>query len=249
MAAGGEHRHADSWMPPLEARELGAGIDAGGRYKLSPLSRWLIGAALAVTAIVVIGRVIAVAEGPREGSPESVASGFVEARIKGDAAGACDRLTPRARRDMVALVRGIEPTAASAADCERFILTSSESSQFTDPALPRFSGRELRVLHYPGADGMGYAKVEADGIPGAVLELRLVGGKWKLDGLAAERVSFMAGCTDKGAPRAYCGCLFDRLAGQGHASNEEFAALSRGAQERGGAISPLFQRAANACAR
>lgn len=235
-------------MPPLEARELGGGSSAGPGQGMELLRRWLIGAALAVVALVVVGRVIAVAEGPRQSTPESVARAFVDARAEGDAARACDQLTPRAQRDMVALVRGVEAPAVSAADCERYVLASSERSQFTDPALPRLREGRLRVLHYPGPDGRLYAKVEPEAGDDPFLELRLVRGEWRLDGLAAERVSYIARCTDRGAPRRYCGCTFDRLADQGRASSRDFEEMSRLA-EAGGGIPPAFQRAALACSR
>jgi hypothetical protein len=146
----------------------------------------------------------------------------------------------------VALVRGVDAPQGDAAACPRYVLMSSERSEFTDPALPQFRDHELRELRWPGAQGRRFAEVRADGVSGATLELRLVGGGWKLDGLAAERVSFMAGCTDKGAPGRYCGCLFDRLADEGHASDEEFVALRRAM--RAGAAPPAFQQAAAACA-
>ena len=235
-------------MPPLEARELGGEAAAGRGQGMAPLWRWLLAAALAVVALVVIGRVIAVDEGPREGTPESVAREFVEARADGDASRACDQLTPRAQRDMVALVRGVEAPAASAADCERYVLGRSERSQFTDPALPRLREGGLRVLHYPGPEGRNYAKVEPEGGGDLFLELRLMRGEWKLDGLAAERVSYIAGCTDRGAPRRYCGCTFDRLADQGRASSRDFEEMSR-LVEAGGGIPPAFQQVAADCSK
>jgi hypothetical protein len=229
-------------MPPLEAREFGGEV-AGGRG-MSPLARWLIGAALAVVALFVIGRVIAVAEGPRLDTPESVAREFVEARADGDASRACDLLTVRAQRDMAALIRGVEPPAASASECERYVLDASERSQFTDPALPSLREGQLRTLNYPGKEGREYAKVELVGESGPFLELRRIRGEWKLDGLAAERVSFIAGCTDKGAPRRYCGCMFDTLADQGRASSEDFREAAGG-----GVFPPHLQQAVSACAK
>jgi hypothetical protein len=240
---GGDERQASGWLPPFEAREL----DTGGRYRLSTLGRVLILVGAAVLALVVIGRVISLAEGPREGSPESLAKAFVDARAKGDADAACDMLAPRVQRDMVALMRGVDAPDASAADCPRYVLRSSERSQFTDPALPSFRERRLRVLRWPGAEGRRYAEVKAEGVAGALLETRLVDGEWKLDGLAAERVGFMAGCTDKGSTRAYCGCAFDRLADVGRASSQDLAEMSRAA--RTGDVPPALSQAAAACGR
>jgi len=247
MAAGGEQDRTGGWMPPLEARELGAGERAGGRYKLSPLARWLIAAAIGAIALLAIGRVIAVAEGPPANTPDAVAQAFLDARADGDGDRACAQLTPRAQRDMVALVRGVEPPAASASDCQRYVLRSSERSQFTDPALPKLRDRGLRVLHYPGPDGKRYAKIEPEGGTDPFLELRRVAGEWKLDGLAVERVSFMLGCTDQGAARAYCGCLFDKLADRGHASNREMDEIVEAS--KAGSVPPLVQQFAAACAR
>jgi len=232
------------WMPPMEARELGAET-GGGRNGLSTLSRGLIAAAIAIVALLVIGRAITVAEGPRTDTAESVARAFVEARADGDAERACSLLTARAQRDMVALVRGLEMTQASAADCRQVVLQPSERSQFTDPELGRLRGAGLRTLNWPRAEGKSYAKVERMDESGPFLELRKIGGEWRLDGLAAERVSYIAGCTDKSAPRRYCACTFDRLADQGHASSEEMVAMSRSAEA--GSIPPLMQQAAAAC--
>lgn len=232
------------WMPPLEARELGAGAGAKTR---STLWRGLIAAAVAIVALVVAGRAITLAEGPRTDTAESVARAFVDARADGDAELACSLLTARAQRDMVALVRGLEPTRASAADCRQVVLRSSERSLFTDPELGRLRGTGLRTLNWPGAQGRSYAKVERTDEDGPFLELRKVRGEWKLDGLAAERVSYVAGCTAKGAPRRYCACTFDRLADQGHASQQEMMAMSRSAAA--GSIPPVMQRAAAACGR
>ena len=72
MAPGEEERRSGGWLPPLEARELGSGVPAAGRYKLSPLSVALIVVVLGILSLVVIGRVISLAEGPREDSSQGV---------------------------------------------------------------------------------------------------------------------------------------------------------------------------------
>ena len=69
----------------------------------------------------------------------------------------------------------------------------------------------------------------------------------ELDGLAVERVSFLLGCTDQGAGRAYCGCLFDKLADQGQASTREMNEMIDAS--KAGSVPPLVQQFAAACAR
>lgn len=237
-----------TWQPPLEARELGSGAPTAVRPgKRSPFGVALIVVAVGVLALLVIGKVISLAEGSREDPLEGVVRGFVDARAAGEGGRACNALTERAQRDMVALVRGVEPTQASASDCERYVLLSSERSQFTDPALPAFRDRDLNVKHFPGADGRRYATVRPRGLADPVLELRKVRGAWKLDGLAAERVSFIMGCTDSGAARAYCACAFDALAEAGRATSDDLDEMFRAGQA--GAVPPVVARAAAACGR
>jgi hypothetical protein len=246
MASGGEQRQGDGWLPPVEARPLGTGgVAVAGWRRRSPVKAAAIGTAAAVVALLIIGWLISLAEGEHDGSLEGVVHEFVDARAAGDAARACDQLTERAQRDMVALVRGVDQPEASAADCERIVLLASERSEFTDPALPEFRDRSLSVRHFPGADGRRYATVTPAGREDPFLELREVHGEWKLDGLAAERVSFVAGCVDKGAPRGYCGCVFDRLAADGRASQRDLTELFRAAQS--GSVPPDVQEAAGAC--
>ena len=85
------------------------------------------------------------------------------------------------------------------------VLLSSERSEFTDPALPEFRGTGLDVRHLPVPEGRRYATVRPAGREGPVLELRQVRGQWKLDGLAAERVSFVAAAWTRAGPAATAG--------------------------------------------
>lgn len=235
-----------NWGPPLEARELGSGAPAAlGSGKRSPLVVALIVVVVGVLALLVIGKLISMAEGSPEDPLEGVVHGFVDARAAGDGGRACDALTERAQRDMVALVRGVEPAQASANDCERYVLMSSERSQFTDPALPAFRDHELSVKVFPRAEGRRYATVRPRGLADPVLELRKVRGAWKLDGLAAERISFIMGCTDSGSARAYCGCTFDALAEAGHASSDDLNEMTRAAQS--GAVPAYLRDIAAGC--
>jgi hypothetical protein len=212
-----------AWMPPIEARPDGSELPRpSGKRRLSPVA---IAGVLLVLLMVAGIAGLRVAAHADASAPEAVARSFVDARARGDAAAACRQLTVPARRDMVAKLRGVEPTAASASDCERFVLTTSERSVFTDPALPQFQGRGMDVRYFPNREG---AVIRAHGMPGEpFLEARLVAGGWKLDGLASERASFIAGCTDHGGRRPLCLCVFDRLAERGEASQEEFRSRGR----------------------
>jgi hypothetical protein len=208
-----------AWLPPLEARPDGtASLAPGRRRRLSPVA--VAGGLLVV--LMLAGVVAARAGGEGGNSAEAVARRFIDARASGDATTACRQLTVRARRDMVALVRGIEPPAASARDCERFVLTTSERSIFTDPALTQFRGRDMDVRIFPNREG---AVIRAEGLGREpFLEARPVAGGWRLDGLASERASFILGCTDHGAAKRYCSCTFDRLAQRGEAKLENLRA-------------------------
>lgn len=44
---------------------------------------------------------------------------------------------------------------------------------------------------------------------------------------SAVQRNFMAGCTDRGAPASYCGCLLTELRNAGYDTEQEFAALDR----------------------
>jgi hypothetical protein len=207
-----------SWLPPIEARPDGTELPSPGGRRLSPVAM----AGVLLVALMLAGVVAARASQHGGSSPDAVARHFIEARASGDAATACRQLTVRARRDMVALLRGIEPTAASAGDCERFVLTTSERSIFTDPALPQFRGRDMEVRVFANREG---AVIRAQGLGNEpFLEALPVAGGWKLDGLASERASFIAGCTDHGARKRYCSCTFDRLAQRGEAKLENLGA-------------------------
>jgi hypothetical protein len=202
----------EGWLPPIEARPDGTGLAPAPRRRLTAVTV----AGLALVALTIAGVVTlrAVASG-NGSSPEGVARKFVEARANGDAVAACRQLTVRARRDMVALLNGIEKTRASAGDCERFVLGTSERSEFTDPALPQFRGRDMEVRVFPNREG---AVIRAAGLGNEpFLEAVPVRGGWKLDGLGSERASFILGCTDHGGRRSYCACTFERLAQRGTA--------------------------------
>jgi hypothetical protein len=222
----------EGWLPPIEARPEGT-VMAAPRRRLTEVRI----ACLALVALMIVGVVALRAHAARGHTPQAVARAFVDAHASGDAAAACRQLTVRARRDMVALVRGIEKTEASASDCERYVLTTSERSIFTDPALRQFRGRDMAVRVFANREG---AVIRAKGLgEEPFLEAVPVRGGWKLDGLGAERASFLAGCTDHGGVRAACACMFARLAQRGVASSDEFG--RRGPE--------LVAEAAPACAR
>jgi hypothetical protein len=162
-----------AWLPPIEARPDGTPLPERRRF-LTPLAL----AGIALLVMLVAG--IVVLRGPAAATtPATVARKFVDARAGGDAATACRQLTLRARRELVAELTGVNPATASARDCERYVLSSSESSEFTNPALPEFRGRKMVVSYYPSREA---AMVHAQGLgDDPVLEARAVGGTWKLD--------------------------------------------------------------------
>jgi hypothetical protein len=162
-----------AWLPPIEARPDGTPLPERRRL-LTPLAV----AGIALLVMLVAG--IVVLRGPAATTtPATVARKFVDARAGGDAATACRQLTLRARRELVAELTGVDPASASARDCERFVLSSSESSEFTNPALPEFRGRKMEVSYFPGGRA---ALVQAEGLGNdPSLEARAVDGGWKLD--------------------------------------------------------------------
>jgi hypothetical protein len=61
-----------------------------------------------------------------------------------------------------------------------------------------------------------------------------------------DRVNFVAGCTDSGAPAAYCGCMFDELRSAGIDTEAEMEAMGRDVNASG--VPRALAAAMDACA-
>jgi len=114
---------------------------------------------------------------------------YLKARDGGDARAACAAMNVGQRFEMVARVTQNYATASAGA-CERHVLAGSSLSSATTPARDVLLDATLD-LEFLGSGAWRAASVRRRDRPGPQMELILEAGRWKVDGSAFEKVSFV----------------------------------------------------------
>lgn len=133
---------------------------------------------------------------------------YLAARADGDAAAACRELSAGQRFELVARVTG-DWKRAPARDCTRHVLRTSERSTAVRPGLRLFTRGKL-LARWGNGNAM---LVHPANRPDDFLELIFEGGRWRIDGQAAEKGSFVHyHCLEWGyGPASRCGCVYESL--------------------------------------
>lgn len=139
---------------------------------------------------------------------EKAVRSFLDARDSGNAAAACALMSPGQRREMVARITADFATA-SAAKCERFVLSRSPSSTATKPDNSVLRTAELEAQILRTGDWQA-ASVRPRGAAGPQMEVIRERGRWAVDGSAYEKVSFIKECSQEGGEADHCACLFEQ---------------------------------------
>lgn len=162
---------------------------------------------LAVIAAGLMGAMLSACGTTGDGAEKAVRS-FLDARESGDAAAACALMSAGQRREMVSLITS-DFARASAASCERFVLSRSPASTATKPdnAVLRSAELEARVLRSGDWEA---ASVRPRGAGGPQMEAIRDHGRWTVDGSAYEKVSFIMECSREGGEADRCACLFEQ---------------------------------------
>lgn len=138
----------------------------------------------------------------------ATATHYLAARDAGDARAACAQMTAGQRYEMVARVTG-DFDHARAGDCTRYVLRTSPRSTAVRPELVMFQGRPVEVRRGLAGTILAYPR----GFPHIYMELMYNAGRWRIDGQASEKSSFLYACTRQAGQRAAgtCVCTFERL--------------------------------------
>jgi hypothetical protein len=143
-----------------------------------------------------------------DSGPVVTVRSFLDARESGDARAACKLMSAGQRLEMVARITA-DFAGASAAACERLVLSRSPASTATRPDRAKLRTADLEVRFLRAGDRQA-ASLSPRRALGPQMEVILEHGRWAIDGSAFEKVSFVKQCAGEGGAADRCACLFEQ---------------------------------------
>ena len=167
---------------------------------------------------------------------KQVASRYLQARERGDAASACRQLSAGAWHDVLGESKTGRAGHATIADCRRVILDSVQGSPYRTPLLSEYHSQGWRMS--VRVDGAAAAIWPGGG--GPRLMFTRTGGTWKLDELAYTEQFFLRHRCSPGNTADACRCMLASLREHGFDTELKLLGVTRMA-------TPEFRSAASTC--
>ena len=145
-----------------------------------------------------------------DGDPEAVAARavvhrYLAARTAGDGRAACALLTTGAQHDVYEKVTGRHADFVDGATCAATIVRTVPQSHLAGPDMQTLAAARLDTFRWTPVTLRVTGRNQGHG---AIVDLLLVGGHWKIETQPFSLVRFITGC---GLSQKRCGCIFEEL--------------------------------------
>lgn len=142
---------------------------------------------------------------PHSIAARAVVHRYIAARADGDGATACALLTSGARHDVYEKVTGRHIGFVDDATCAAMIVRTVPQSHLAGPDMRTLSRARLDTFRWSPVTLRVTGRQAG---PAAIVDLLLVGGRWKIETQPFSMVRFITGC---GLSQRACGCIFEQL--------------------------------------